>query len=422
MVDKIVEVAHQRLNFYTGNYTSYITQKAERSAIHANSYENQQRQIAEAERFIERFRAKASKASQAQSRIKMLEKMDRIDAPDTDEPTVSFRFRKTERCGNEVLALKNATKRFDAKVILKGTNATITRGDKIGLIGANGTGKSTVLRMIAGTEPFEGERIVGHKVVPAFFAQHQLEALHLNFTILEEFHEEILEYTETYVRGVLGGFLFTGDDVKKRISVLSGGEKSRVALAKTLLSHANFLLLDEPTNHLDMQSIQIMTEALREYDGTYIIVSHDRYFLEQITNKIWYIEDQEVKEYPGSYTEYAWWREKQAQDAANTKAPKVEKKEEPATKTQSKKTNQAPQATKVADPKARKQLENKIKNIESSIEKLENQKQNLEAQMAEAATDFNKLADIQRKHAETDRELQTVLENWEALCYELEQI
>jgi ATP-binding cassette subfamily F protein 3 len=208
-----------------------------------------------------------------------------------------------------VVSLAHAEKSFGSLIILKDANAKIERGDKIALIGANGKGKSTLLRIIAGLEGMDaGESILGHNVDMAFYAQHQLEALHLDQTILTELKHTGTARTEADLRSIAGMFLFTKDDVFKKIGVLSGGEKSRVALAKVLLSEANFLLLDEPTNHLDMVSINILAQTLRQYAGTCILVSHDRHFVAEVATKIWYIEGNQIKEYPGTYEEYAYWQ------------------------------------------------------------------------------------------------------------------
>lgn len=324
MANKIVEISHSRLNIFSGNYQYYLQERELRRTLQQSAYENQQKYIAETERFIERFKAKATKASQAQSRVKTLEKLERIEAPEPDEAQVSFRFPPVKRTGNDVMALKNAFKAYDRHTILSGAESLVTRGDKIGLVGANGVGKSTVLRILAGTEPFSGQRTLGYNVTQAFFAQHQLEALNPQHSILEAVNDYAYERGETFVRSILGGFLFTGDDVFKQIKMLSGGERSRVALARTLLSEANFLLLDEPTNHLDMPSIHLLAQALNDYEGTYLVVSHDRHFLSLCTQKIWFIEDKVIKEYPGPYAEYEAWQAQRQQDAAVAKkaAPK----------------------------------------------------------------------------------------------------
>jgi ATP-binding cassette subfamily F protein 3 len=227
---------------------------------------------------------------------------------------VHFRFNFGQASGKIVTELKNVSKSYGENIILRNSVGVIERGDKIALIGANGRGKSTLLRIIDGGEAVEGEIEMGYNVRDAFFAQHQLESLNLDNEILTELKQAGSNKTETELRTILGCFLFNGEDAFKKIKVLSGGEKSRVALAKVLLSEANFLLLDEPTNHLDMQSVNILIQALNQYEGTFIVVSHDRHFVANIANKIWYIENYELKEFLGTYDEYEYWRMKRAED------------------------------------------------------------------------------------------------------------
>src|SRR5690606_33933105 len=247
-----------------------------RNEIQAGQFKNQQAKIKQEERLIERFRAKASKAKMAQSRIKALERMDRVDDVDDDNPEVNFSFKFSKPSGRHVVTLENISKSYPNLEILRNTNALIEKGDKIALIGANGKGKSTLLRIVADDDKnFEGTAIKGHNVSQTFFAQHQLEALHLENSIIAEMQAFAPKHTETELRSILGCFLFTGDDAFKKIKVLSGGEKSRVALAKALTADANFLVLDEPTNHLDMASVNILIQALQQYEGTFIVVSHD---------------------------------------------------------------------------------------------------------------------------------------------------
>lgn len=311
-----VEVSRGNLTSYAGNYAFYKKEKVEREEIQQNAYENQQQMIKQTERFIERFRAKASKSNQVQSRVKALDKLEKIAEVERDEVSVNFKFTFSQQSGRDVITLENVSKSFGDLQILKNTTARIERGDKIALIGANGKGKSTVLRIIDGSEPIEGKREEGYNLIKSFFAQHQLEALGINNEILQEMMQAGSRKSETELRNVLGCFLFTNDDVFKKIKVLSGGEKSRVALAKTLISEANFLLLDEPTNHLDIQSVNILIQALQQYEGTFVTVSHDRLFIKGVANKIWYIEDEQIKEYPGTYDEYVYWRENQVEKEA----------------------------------------------------------------------------------------------------------
>src|SRR5690554_2956291 len=308
---KTVEARKGKLNPYAGNYSFYLEEKSMREEIQGNQFKNQQSKIKQEEKLIERFRAKASKAKMVQSRIKALERMDRVDDVDDDNPTVNFQFKFSKQSGRHVIRLENIEKSYPNVPILKNAEGLIEKGDKIALIGANGKGKSTLLRIIAGTDKdFEGESETGHNVTQTFFAQHQLEALHLEHEILQELQAFAPKHTETELRSILGCFLFTGDDAFKKIRVLSGGEKSRVALAKALTADANFLVLDEPTNHLDIQSVNILIQALTQFEGTFILVSHDRYLLDHVANKIWYIEDQIIKEYPGTYAEYEEWQAK----------------------------------------------------------------------------------------------------------------
>jgi len=314
MVTKIVEVYQQQLNIYTGNYDYYEKEKAIRIELQQKAYENQQDYIRQNERLVERFRAKASKAAMAQSIMKKLDKLERIEDAEIERPNIRINFRMDKTPGKVLVELKNISKSFGDNLIIKNASAEIERGDKIALIGANGKGKSTLLRIIAGVESFateaDGERRWGHNVEESFYAQHQLEALNINNTILDEMKECGSQQTELELRSLLGCFLFSGDDADKKIKILSGGEKARVALAKTIVSKANFLMLDEPTNHLDMHSCDLLIESLNKYEGSIILVSHDRYFVSKTANKIWEIADHEIKEFKGGYEEWLAWKER----------------------------------------------------------------------------------------------------------------
>ena len=338
MVNKIVEVYQQQLNFYTGDYAYYEVEKVQRVEIQQRAFENQQDYIRQQERFIERFKAKASKAAQAQSIQKRLDRLDVIEDVQIERPNIRINFAVDKTPGKVLVDLKGVSKKYPAQSILENAFAEIERGDKIALIGANGKGKSTLLRIVAGMESYEGERVWGHNVDESFYAQHQLESLNLNNTILQEVQECGTKKTDLELRALLGCFLFGGDEIDKKIKVLSGGEKARVALTKTIISKANFLMLDEPTNHLDMATVELLAEALTKYDGSIILVSHDRYFISKTANKIWEIEDEQIIEFKGDYAEWVAWKERMAkQKAANPEAPKqvpkpVEKKVEPVVK------------------------------------------------------------------------------------------
>ncbi len=334
MVTKIIELYQRELHIYNGNYAFYETEKVQRVELQQRAFENQQEYIRQQERFIERFRAKATKAAAAQSAMKRLEKLDRVEDVSIERPNIRINFRVDKTPGRVLVELKDVSKSFGNITILEHASAEINRGDKIALIGANGKGKSTMLRIIAGQEPFSGDRRWGHNVEESFYAQHQLEALNVNNTVLDEMKGCGSQQTEQELRTLMGCFLFSGDDVEKKIKVLSGGEKARVALAKTITSKANFLLLDEPTNHLDMHSVDLLIEALKKYEGTLILVSHDRYFISKTANSIWEIDDHKIREFKGTYDEWADWKERNLKAAAkknstdNKPAPVVEKKEE----------------------------------------------------------------------------------------------
>jgi ATP-binding cassette subfamily F protein 3 len=337
MVTKIVEVWQRDLHQYSGNYSFFQKEKVERMDLQQRAFENQQDYIRQQERFIERFRAQATKAAQAQSAIKRLDKLDMIEAPDSSMPTMNINFDVGVQPGKIICELKGISKSYGKLEILNNATAEILRGDKIALIGANGKGKSTLLRIITGQEEYDGDRKWGHNVEESFYAQHQLEALTVENEILEEMKMCGSGKNELELRQLLGCFLFSGDDVFKKIKVLSGGEKARVALAKVIAAKGNFLLLDEPTNHLDMQSVEMLIDALNKYKGTLIIVSHDRYFISRTANKIWNIEDGEIKEFVGPYDEWFVWHQdklkREAAEAAVSKgAPAPKKEEKPAPK------------------------------------------------------------------------------------------
>jgi ATP-binding cassette subfamily F protein 3 len=410
-----VEVSNCKLNFYPGNYSFYLEEKELRNEIQKGAYENQQAQIRQTERFIERFKAKATKARQVQSRVKALERMDMVEDVISDDAKVHFRFQFGTQPGRHVMRLDNISKAYDENVILKNTVGHIERGDKIALIGANGKGKSTLLRIIAGTEKHEGQRALGHNVNFSFYAQHQLESLHVNETLLDELKYADSTKSETELRSVLGCFLFGGEEVFKKIKVLSGGEKSRVALAKVLISEANFLLLDEPTNHLDMQSVNILVQALQQYEGTYVVVSHDRHFVSEVANKIWYIEDQEIKVYPGTFEEYLWWQAEREKDGQGSQT--IPKKVET--------TDENPVEKKSFRNKSndeRKRLEKEIEELEEKIEDFEEQKLKIESKLAEEEvfSDPEKLAKENKRYEKVKFNLNQAHEKWEAKMLELE--
>ncbi|QHS58936.1 ABC-F family ATP-binding cassette domain-containing protein [Chitinophaga agri] len=439
MVNKIVELYQQELHHYAGNYEDYEEEKILRREMQQRAYENQQDYIRQQERFIERFKAKASKAAQAQSIAKRLDRLERVEQVDNGPSKIRINFTPDRIPGKIITTLNNVTKKFGKLTILENASAEINRGDKIALIGANGKGKSTLLRVIAGVEPMEGERIGGHNVVPSFYAQHQLESLDLNSEILDELKNFGSGRTEVELRALLGCFLFTGDDVYKRIKILSGGEKARVALAKTIISQANFLLLDEPTNHLDMNSVQMLIDALAQYDGTYVLVSHDRYFVSQTANKIWEIVDGEIKEFKGTYAEWEEFKKRQADalklasgDKGNESKKKEIKKEQATNNNNNsgKKDNTpAPDQPKNApfDKEKQKELQKykrQFQQLEDQLAKLHEKKASLETAMnnPDVYADRKKFQQLESEYAQIGRDLKQATGEYEQVFEKLMEL
>ncbi|GAA4330719.1 ABC-F family ATP-binding cassette domain-containing protein [Flaviaesturariibacter amylovorans] len=380
MVKKVVELYQRELHFYNGNYEYYEAEKELRIEQQQRAYENQQDYIRQNERLVERFRAKASKAAMAQSIIKKLDRLDRIEDVAIERPDLRINFAIDKVPGKVLCELKNVTKRFPSLTILEGATAEIERGDKIALIGANGKGKSTLLRVIAGQEPIEGERKWGHNVDEAFYAQHQLEALNLNNTIIDELKEAGSQKTELELRTLLGCFLFSGDDADKKIKVLSGGEKARVALAKTIISKANFLLLDEPTNHLDIHSTQLLVDSLNRYQGSFVLVSHDRYFISKTANKIWEIVDGEIKEFKGGYDEWVEWKERMEKNRQQLEREQKNREQGTGNKEVKQKKEEPKKVEFVAPPEAKKPIN---KELQKELQKYQRQFAQVEKQIAE---------------------------------------
>lgn len=420
-VNRIAEVAHQQLYHYKGNFTQYLDQKEERDEMLQRQYENQQDYIKQQMKFISRFRYKASKATAVQSRIKQLDKIDKIEIKDKETRDFDIQFNIKIKPGKVVAELKNLRKSYGDMGILSNGSGTVLRGDKIALIGANGKGKSTLLRMIYGTEPYQGGEIeLGWNVEASFFAQHQLEALNLKNDLLNEIGMVSGEYTERDLRTVLGCFLFTGEDVFKKVKMLSGGEKSRLALAKTLITQSNFLLLDEPTNHLDMFSTSVLAESLENYAGSLLFVSHDRTFISRVANKIWWIEGGQIKEYPGTYDEYQEWYAKrqlelEQQTIVQTNKASVRNEIEPEKTSPEKK-----QGVKVSKNQIQR-WEEEMSRIEAQIKSLELKNIDIEKTMQspEVVADSEKLMELSNEHGENQLQMEKlqmthdeIMEKW----------
>ena len=305
-VNRTVEIWNKRVNFYTGNYEKYLTQKADRKTQLESAYRNQRERIEQLEAFINRFRAQATKAKQVQSRIKELEKIERIEIP-PDEQTIHFNFPQPKPSGRIVAEFKDVSKSYGSKHVFSDANFVVERGDRIALVGVNGAGKSTLIKLLAGTEALSsGSYTLGHNATPDYFAQDQYKELDPNARMIDDLSSAAKNSTQTELRTLLGCFLFSDDDAFKRIGVLSGGERNRYALARMLLAPSNFLLLDEPTNHLDMRAKDVLLEALSKYNGSVVLVSHDRYFIDNLATRIFEIEDGHVHVFPGNYEDYLW--------------------------------------------------------------------------------------------------------------------
>lgn len=303
---QIVETERGVSSTYLGNYSSYLAQKAESEMAQLSAYERQQKEIEKQQTFVDRFRASATRSTQAKSREKQLDKIERVEAPTSSVRGLHFRFPPAPRSGLEVVRIKDLAHTYGDRILFLGADLLIERGDRIAFLGPNGAGKSTLLRLIMGLEPpSEGSVELGnHNVIPGYFEQNQAEALDLSKKVIDTIHDEVPDWKNEEVRTLLGKFLFSGDTAFKSVSALSGGEKARLALAKMLLRPANLLILDEPTNHLDIPAKETLEEALQNYDGTALIVSHDRYFISQVANKIVEIRDGEFRVYLGDYHYY----------------------------------------------------------------------------------------------------------------------
>jgi ATP-binding cassette subfamily F protein 3 len=452
MVNQIADLRSRKIFLYPGNYARFVEMKAEQMDLQQKTYDSQQRQIADTERFIERFRAKATKARQVQSRVKQLDKVDRIEAPDSEAAEVSFRFPSPPRCGKVVLTIENLSKTYpspdkgepDIRVFNSNQSLHIESGDKIALIGANGAGKSTLAKIMDGIEPFDGVRKLGHNVIMSYFAQHLADVLTSNRTILEVMEEAApTSEARSGIRTLLGCFLFSGDDVFKPIKVLSGGERSRVALARTLLTPANVLVLDEPTNHLDLASKNVLVQALKDFKGTLIVVSHDRHFLQGFATKIWRIGSGKVIEYDGGYDYYEWKSKIESSEANPVTKTGISGQANPipistiskkngnidgikgdseivVSKTKDQKRAEADQRNEIN--KVLKPLKNQALKLEKDIEILEKEKVKIEVLLSEPSFyDKPESGEQVKEFGILSRKIEELTEEWMTVLEEIEQ-
>ena len=326
-VDHILEIDLKKISLYHGNYSKYKDEKSLRMEQHWAAYLNQQKQIKDTERFIERFRYKNTKAAQVQSRVKMLNKMEKIEPPSEYNHAMNMRFPQPSRLPQNVASCSNVTKNYGDVEVFKDMSLTVERGQKIGLVGHNGAGKSTLLKMLAGVEDVTGGAVrIGVNVDRAYYAQHQLEILDPGETVFESIRKANQEWSETEIRTYLGSFLFTGDEIEKRVKVLSGGEKARVSLAQMLVNPAHLLLLDEPTNHLDIVSRNIVEKSLDQFTGSIVCISHDRHFLNNVTNLTCEVGGGDIRMFEGNYEYYEWKKSKRPSEEINERKPKLPSK------------------------------------------------------------------------------------------------
>ena len=419
-VDKIVELWNKRINVYHGNYEKYLTQKADRLAQLQSAYKNQRDQIEHLEAFINRFRYQATKAKQVQSRIKELDKIERIEIPE-EEPVIHFSFPQPPVSGKTVVEVAGLSKSYGAKNVLSDVSFTIDREDRIALVGVNGAGKSTLVRLLSGEDTATtGLLKLGHNVIADYFAQDQYKVLDPNARMLDDIGRTAPKVSETDLRSLLGCFLFSGDDVYKRLGVLSGGERNRYALARILVSPANFLLLDEPTNHLDLRAKDVLLDAINKFTGTVIFVSHDRYFIDRLATRVFEVADGKVHVYPGNYEDYLWRKEGGAAElqAATDAAAAVEFV--PVTVT----VAEAPKAAE--NGKGKRVNPIKLKQMQERLAAVEAEMPHVEASIAEVEQALGNFVSAEET-ARVSRELDalrgkqaSLTEEWEGLMVELE--
>ncbi len=422
-IDRTVEIWNKRLTIYHGNFSKYLTQKDERRAQLQAAWRNQRDQIEHLEAFINRFRAQATKAKQVQSRIKELEKIERIEIPE-EEPVIHFKFPQPPPSGRMVVEAEALAKSYGPKLVFSGARFSIERGDRVALVGVNGAGKSTLIKLLTGVEaPTSGTVRLGHNVVSEYFAQDQYKVLDGDARMLDDISRAALKVPESELRSLLGCFLFSGDDVFKPLGVLSGGERNRYALARILVSPSNFLLLDEPTNHLDMRAKDVLLEAIAAFSGTVVFVSHDRYFIDRLATRVIEVESGAITTYEGNYEDYL--RRKEAQAAGKTSAESAAKPiiHEPAAPSAT--TSDLPESDSVKDrprrlnPIKQKQMEDRCVFLEEEIPRIEASVAHTEEQLGVyiSAAETQRLTDLA---AELREQLTALTAEWGELTVQLD--
>ncbi len=421
MTTKTYEISLGRLTEYSGNYSFFVKEKEQRRQLTLAAYRNQQQQIKQTEQFIERFRYKATKARQVQSRIKQLGKLDLVEIED-EESGIRFTFPPAPLSGRVAMELKGIYKSYGDKHVFNGVDFNIDRGDRIAFVGVNGAGKSTLSKIIAGVEQFErGERNVGYNVIVSYFAQHQADELNPANDVLGTVDEVAVGDIRKSLRNLLGCFLFSGDDVFKKVGVLSGGEKSRLALAKMLLQPCNLIVMDEPTNHLDMRSKAVMQQALMDFEGSYVIVSHDRDFLDPIVNKVVEFGHGRVKTYPGNVSDYIYAKQREQTITAAAEVVNDKRRDDQSGEKERKRLEAEWRQKRY---KMTKPLQERIHKIERTIELKERQKGEMEKEMAhpEFYRDGEKVKRVTAQYKLLEDEVRDAYFKWNELTRDLERL
>ncbi|HYG98068.1 MAG TPA: ABC-F family ATP-binding cassette domain-containing protein [Terriglobales bacterium] len=419
-VGKTAEIWNKAVHFYSGNYDKYLQEKQQRRESLEAAYRNQKERIDQLEAFITRFRYKASKAKQVQSRVKELEKIERIEIP-SDEKTIHFTFPQPKPSGRAVAEFKDVAKSYGSHLVFSGVNFTIERRDRIALVGVNGAGKSTLIKLLAGTEPLtSGEFRLGHNVDVDYFAQDQYKELNPEARVLDDLWELAPQCSQTELRNLLGSFLFSEDDVFKRIGVLSGGERNRYALGRMLLRPSNFLLMDEPTNHLDIRAKDVLLEALQEFEGTVVFVSHDRYFIDKLATRIFEVADGRVTVFPGNYEDYVWRKEKSAE------GEQIEKPRSTAAMPPHADDSTEPVAAQLDEPRLKRINPIRLRQMQERVTEIEEQISKLEAGIAECETALGSFVSVEETQRQTEllnrrrSEMEALMAEWEELSGAIE--
>ncbi len=418
ITSRTIEISGKKIFDYKGGYSEYILKRQQRFEQQKSEYNNQQKEIRQIERFIERFRYKNTKARQVQSRVKMLEKMDGIEIEDFDHSSIHFKFPPAPHSGKIVINTKGLSKNYGKENIINNIDFLTVKGEKIAFVGRNGEGKSTMSKILIGELEYDGELKIGHNVKIGYYAQNQWEMLNPKKTVFETIDDVAVGDIRAKIRGLLGSFLFSEEDIEKKVKVLSGGEKSRLSLAKLLLTPVNLLILDEPTNHLDMQSKDILKNALLQFDGTLIIVSHDRDFLQGLTNKVFEFKNKNIKEYSGDIYDYL-----NSRNLESLKELEVFAKEKRLSGKKENKTDNKIkwEQSKELDKKIRK-VTKQINNSESKIEKLENEIAEIDSILSnpEKNNELISSGEIYKNYDELKTHLSSEMNKWEDLQVELE--